>query len=280
MWNVPPPGHDTGETFNTCARIIRNPIRRQSMLGARDRVIVECNAYEVSAASGDLHKVSKISSLGAVSGAMLEQNYTDRMVKKTVPGRVIYDQIKLLPRNNVCPFCNYGRVETLDHFLPKNHYPVFSVHPRNLVGCCDRCNRLKGQIIPTRKEDVFVHPYFDIVDDVVWLKAHVVMSKPPVVTFCVDDSALSDRETAKRISCQFEQLVLGDLYSDAAAVELSAVEYEVEYIFDAGGANAVSEYFVYRAHSRRRYVKNSWQAAMFEALSKSTAYCNGGFRLS
>ena len=101
--------------------------------------------YDARADAGQMHIIARHEAgLGDVAAEDLIKNYTLRMSRKGVPARAVYDALKILPRNNRCPFCNYGSVETLDHVLPKNIYPGFSVKPTNLVGSCDRYNRLKG----------------------------------------------------------------------------------------------------------------------------------------
>lgn len=62
-----------------------------------------------------------------------------------------------------CPSCGEeGSPSTIDHYLPKEDYPHFSVTPANLTPMCDACQTAKGQ--ETVDEDgyrIFLHPYFD-----------------------------------------------------------------------------------------------------------------------
>ncbi|MBB6522285.1 hypothetical protein [Pseudoteredinibacter isoporae] len=45
-----------------------------------------------------------------------------------------------------CPFCgNPVRPDTLDHFMPKNSWPEYSIHPQNLVPQCRACAPTKGE---------------------------------------------------------------------------------------------------------------------------------------
>ena len=202
------------------------------------------------------------------------------MVRKGVPARPVYDALKVLPRNNRCPFCNFGSVETLDHILPKSRFPAFSVKPTNLVGCCDRCNRLKLETAPTNPGDAFLHPYFDGVNHGIWLFAVVVQTTPAVAEFHVGDPAeLSDNQLS-RIRNQFNELELARLYSDAAADEIVDIAAILEKLHADGGANAVSEHLAMESQSRRKASLNSWRAALYDALSDSEWYCDGGFRIA
>ena len=64
---------------------------------------------------------------------------------------------------NYCPACGeFGRPNTLDHYLPKGKYPHFCITPANLFPMCDRCQKEKGEKTGTVAEPrFFLHPYFD-----------------------------------------------------------------------------------------------------------------------
>ncbi len=64
-------------------------------------------------------------------------------------------------KHSVCPMCGSMHSGTLDHYLPKNSYPIFSVFSKNLIPACN-CNSKRGVILfgPNPGERV-LHPYFD-----------------------------------------------------------------------------------------------------------------------
>lgn len=62
----------------------------------------------------------------------------------------------------VCPVCGEaGTPNTLDHYLPQQDFPDFSILPANLVPTCDICqgHKLAHYLGPDGR--LFVHPYFD-----------------------------------------------------------------------------------------------------------------------
>lgn len=63
----------------------------------------------------------------------------------------------------LCPACGEdGTPNTLDHYLPKDLYPEYSVTAANLFPMCDVCQREKGtKTVNTADERLFLHPYFD-----------------------------------------------------------------------------------------------------------------------
>lgn len=62
-----------------------------------------------------------------------------------------------------CPSCGEeGSPSTIDHYLPKEDYPHFSVTPVNLTPMCDACQSAKGQeTLDENGRRIFLHPYFD-----------------------------------------------------------------------------------------------------------------------
>lgn len=75
---------------------------------------------------------------------------------------------ELLRRRNehelyFCPFCgNPKKPDTLDHFIPKDEWPEYSIFPNNLVPQCRACAPIKGEHYYSQ-EDMsakFAHPFY------------------------------------------------------------------------------------------------------------------------
>ncbi|WP_430253117.1 hypothetical protein [Neorhizobium sp. DAR64872/K0K18] len=63
----------------------------------------------------------------------------------------------------ICPACGeFGRPNTLDHYLPKGIYPHFAVVPHNLFPMCDACQGIKLEKVGDGDTArFFIHPYYD-----------------------------------------------------------------------------------------------------------------------
>lgn len=63
----------------------------------------------------------------------------------------------------LCPACGEeGSPNTLDHYLPKEQYPEFSILPHNLLPMCDTCQASKGtQTVDVSNRRMFIHGYYD-----------------------------------------------------------------------------------------------------------------------
>ena len=63
----------------------------------------------------------------------------------------------------LCPACGEdGQPNTLDHYLPKDLYPEFSITPINLFPMCDICQGEKlAQTVNINNKRLYLQPYFD-----------------------------------------------------------------------------------------------------------------------
>lgn len=61
----------------------------------------------------------------------------------------------------VCPMCGSMHSGTLDHYLPKNGFPNFSVFSKNLVPACKCNSKRKETLLGANPGERVLHPYFD-----------------------------------------------------------------------------------------------------------------------
>lgn len=70
-----------------------------------------------------------------------------------------------------CPMCGSHHHGTLDHYLPRESFPEFSILLSNLVPACPYCNSgvKKGWYRGAASPERFIHPYFDtLAKDPIW----------------------------------------------------------------------------------------------------------------
>jgi hypothetical protein len=277
MWNIDRPTTTAGDAFETSISRIADLALKTRLAGITANIVDAETQYTAAANNGELHTFPAAETIGPVTKAELVGIYDYRMAKKGAPGRAIYDALLVVPEHGRCPFCGQRRVATLDHHLPKSSYPVLAVTPVNLVPACRDCNSEKLSIAPAGADQVFLHPYFDRVDDERWLVASVVNSSPPTVSFSIDPTALPNALVRARVKYHFDQLKLATLYSAHAAEELAGIRGQLRCLFKGGGTAAVKLHLADNANSHETARRNSWQTAMYRAIEVSESYCGGGF---
>ena len=279
MWTAERPMFSASETFEACISRIKDANLRKRFVTVQPTISAAESDYESKAHARNLNLVLASGSVGGiVTKDEMIKLYDQRMAAKNGPGRPIYDQIKLLPKGDRCPFCDHRNISTLDHVLPKTLYPNLAVTPLNLVASCFECNKTKAAIAPRNADEVVLHPYFDNITTEQWLRAQVVCQTPCAIVFDVVSPKNWNEITSARVCRQFALLELAKLYSSEAARELANIRYNLQMHFDAGGAEAVRRELVRQAISRRANRLNSWQTAMYETIAHDSWFCNGGFR--
>jgi len=182
-------------------------------------------------------------------------------------GRFPYDLIYRLRHENgllLCPFCGeLGRPRTLDHYLPKNKFPEFSVNLANLVPMCDWCQGEKSETYLTdEKGKKFFHPYFDDVDKPLFYLSFSPPYSSPVIDVVLEEGLTDDE--------------IGLLLSHLAGVSFLPrykKYFETKYISVLrnavkvrGAGRAVREDFAYLLTVAQYDSLNSWDAILYRSI--------------
>jgi hypothetical protein len=268
---------EASEVFETCMSMVKNAALKSKLLTVRSQVETASKAYDKKASGSRLFQVAAHASVGGVSGVEMVKVYTGRMVPKKSTGRTIYNQIMSLPVNQKCPLCGIGTVNTLDHYLPKTHLPIFSVTPNNLVPACKWCQGEKVEYYSTTEGDQLLHPYFDDLDSEAWLGAEVVEGSPAAFRFYASPPNHWADAKKSRVARHLKELKLPLLFSSNAGSRLSEIRARLANLFLKGGKDAVRDHLTEEFASSEADHKNSWTAAMFRAAVQSDWFCQGGF---
>ena len=275
---------EIGAVYQMCV----NEISHQAVKDAfsRSQVNIEAAAqrYDIAGEQSTLVEIlpdnrdKETICLNGLTKEHFSKLYSNQMVKKNIPRRKVYDQLKNRAPHGKCPFCGYCDVNQLDHYLPKSKYPLLTILPLNLVPSCPYCNGGKNAEIATVPEEQILHPYYDhdIIMEEQWIFAFVVESEPAALRYFVQAPVHFDRLTAKRALNHFEKNELGRRYSTQAADQISTFSSVLESFFANGGSENVKEYLLNQYQAEYSKYKNSWQTAMYQALGNSDWYCSGG----
>lgn len=278
MWSLGLPALDTEETYETCISRIRGAALRTRLQAMTAHVVTAADDYEQAANAAQLHTIVSADNVGGlVTRQEMAKVYAYRMVKKGSPGRPIYDALLASAPHDRCPLCGQRVVSTLDHHLPKAHYPALAVTPINLVPACSDCNKLKLDAMPQLAEEVTLHPYFDSIEDDRWLHAEVTENEPAGVRFFVLPHESWDAITVARVEAHFSVLKLAALYAANAAQELVSIRFYLAQLYAAAGADTVQAHLQEMAASTAHAHTNSWRTATYEAFAESDWFCDGGF---
>lgn len=117
--------------------------------------------YDIAFLQNQLHTVTASVSFTPDQKADALQLYD----YSTKPFTILKNAIITLPNNYevyTCQYCTIGSINTLDHIMPKDDYPEFVVHPKNLIPVCSQCNSYKSEKWITNGIHEFLNPYLNI----------------------------------------------------------------------------------------------------------------------
>jgi hypothetical protein len=275
----PPPPHPARATFEACAGTKQKPDLVKQLLAIGPLIEAAEADYKAKAPAAHLYQVAPATTVGLVDGVEVIRLYDGTFSRRGSRTRHIYDQIKSGAKHGMCPLCAQRPVSTLDHYLPKSKHPAYAVMPVNLIPACQDCNKAKLNRQAATEAEQTLHPYYDNIDNVTWLRAKLLEKSPPALTFYVDKPAQWSPAMQTRVETHFRTFALASLYGSHAAEELTNLKLSLIWVADAGGAVLLRRHLADLAKSRRAVSLNSWQLAMLEELSNSVWFCEYGVKL-
>jgi hypothetical protein len=265
------PAFTPEEVFDACAERFTDPEYKKRLDSVRDQVLAASSTYADKGASSRLHEIKPLKRVGEAANADMRRLYSQGMLRRRSIARRYYEDIRLAARHNICPICNQRPVASLEHYLAKSEFSLFTVLPDNLIPSCYDCNFDKNAAVFDQFETSPLHPYFDDLGSDKWLQASIVERNPPVPIFSVAKGVLSKGLRAK-VKNHMKTFGLYSLYAEEGAAELSrnaAVELS---FFRNGGGDALRGYLQKRHNSVWRVEPNSWRAALYAACAENDWY--------
>ena len=281
MRRIEKPAYKALSVFETCIEGVSEVSLQQRLMAIGKDISAAAKVYEDSAKSCALHEIATFKGkdcaivAGNVSKGELKELYSNYLVRKGKPGRVIYETLLSLSSQKLCPQCGFGHVKTLDHYLPKAKYPLYSVLPQNLVPACRDCNTGKLASNATAAGEQPLHPYFDADHffDEQWLFAEVVMTAPASINFYVLPPVVWDKVSKERVKSHFKSFDLSERFSVQVATELAAIRNCLSVLDEVSRQQHLAD----RAKDYFKVHKNSWQTALAQALANSRWYWQKGY---
>lgn len=273
-------------TYDACVSDIGEVQRRTRFTDNRGAFALAQIAYDAASQThswGGLPRAAWGNNSALIVGELTKQEltslYTAHMVGASGLSRVIYDDI--LNSSDTCPFCGgLGHVWTLDHYLPKAHYPAYSINPKNLVPCCRDCNSGKSATAGVAPDDQTIHPYLDAAKffGQRWVCASILRTNPIVVSYeCCPPDDWSAAEKARAVR-HFNSYKLAYRFSVQAGAELSKVVQ-----IRAGSLRSLSreryrDYLLENADCAD-FDLNGWSRTMYAALARTEWFIQTDFTM-
>ena len=192
----------------------------------------------------------------------------------------------LLKRISVarCPFCGISESSTLDHYLPKEKFPEFSVFPKNLVPSCAVCNTRKRDRILDKGTNarMFLHPCYDLIPDTAFLVVRARMEADALIlSYRLTQPAGMALRTFQHLWSHFNELDLADRYRRMGLEHLGGQYLALRRAYGPGeDAERVAGKLIEGAEDFEELSgPNYWLAKLYRALAGNNDFCDGGFEV-
>lgn len=169
-----------------------------------------------------------------------------------------------------CPYCMMRQPGTIDHYLPLDHFPEFSVLQSNWVYVCERCNRRKGSRLVTPPRSV-LNPYFDSVSSthpLLYADVSIVAGALSVSFFAPHPNLLlPNPELAAIANRQFRLLcVAEEMRAEAGSVISTTIGTIVTLAIGPLTVPQLTNQLQARRRNLDSFGVNGWERALVEAL--------------
>src|SRR5690554_4486978 len=268
----------TETVLNACVSNLTNEEVKNELIENIGTFEKHDEIFEQKTINFELHTIIQDIQINNIANAsVLKKLYSDKFSKKGHIARELYDEILFSAPNEKCPYCNHRIADTIDHFLPKANFPIYSISPVNLLPACTQCNKGKTNSIPTNSGEQTLHPYFDNIEEFNWLECKIENLPKIVFKFKPKEIFEEGNINNERISNHFIFYNLNDLYKSNASSEFANIKRQITKIFNNKGAEELKEFLLEAYLSRKESDINSWQTAFYKALYESDEFVNGGF---
>ena len=279
MMRLDQPQYTLDQTIDECILgVTGNDLLRQNLIASRNDLSDAGMQYTIAANTGELYTIQPVNVDGdpvvinVLKKSELVKVYEIYFRAAKKPARKIYDSI-LNAAQDKCPFCGgIGTPRNLDHFLPKAHYPQFSILPSNLVPSCRDCNMDgKAQNFASSAERQIIQPYSDsqrfFVDQ--WIFATYISfddgepGKFEYYALPPEEWPDIDKERAQR---HFADFNLAKRYATKAAEQLGTVLGQIRSMKQANlDIGEIQNVLLQPAVDAAQF-SNHWQKGMYQAL--------------
>ncbi len=240
-------------------------------LSLLERQAIHATYQLYEALSGEASATLKPTALDACRPAMMTA-----YGQVQIGGRLTSLRAALLASTGVCPYCGFGEVTQLDHYLPISEYGELAIYPRNLIPSCGPCNNAKRAVVAGGAFAGFIHTYFEPLPDATFLHADIVFADGTLdVAFRILPGLVSAAVEAK-LTYQLERLKLNARYQSQINKFLSEQRTSITMIRQGlVGSLTLAEFLDRSAAALAvNFGRNDWRPVMLQALALNGEFCD------
>ena len=175
-------------------------------------------------------------------------------------------------RNNDCPNCTIEKVASLDHYIPKDEFPEFSVNPINLIPCCSTCNSKKKENWKGDKKLLYLNLYSVTIPNSQYLFVNIVSKTE--FTFELKNISKIDLDLFKVIDSHYDKLNLLQRFREDSDKVISELDILISSARYSINDDKVLLNFINNHYSTIEKMDgvNNWKVVLVKAMLNSNIY--------
>lgn len=139
-----------------------------------------------------------------------------------------------------CPFCEITEIQTLDHIIPKEEFPEYSVHPLNLVRCCMTCNTNKSTRWRDGEIRRYPDPYIDEIPNIQYLFVSFTYDDNNIIcNYSVNNRNRIDASIYRKLENMFNDFKFAKRYRSEAFNYIPEIVTSIKYRIQRYGATII-----------------------------------------
>jgi len=251
----------------------RTNVTKSTLVGLKEQVELKYNHYQSKYDASLLHELDDSYYVGDEKAALLKA-YSDKGHNLNLLKKAIKDAQEL-DLKNICPYCGILTPNSIDHYIPKDTYPEYSVLAINLVPCCIQCNGKKSEFWKLDTGRGIINYYLDSIPNEEYLSCSVKFEeKIPRAIYSISNDNGINSALFSIIETHYERLDLLNRFSESSNDEITNTLDSI-HSFTENSSQKEIKSMLNDSHSRKtlRYGVNHWKCALLKGLAQSQVFC-------
>ena len=175
-------------------------------------------------------------------------------------------------RINTCPNCTIEKVASLDHYIPKEEFPEFSVNPLNLIPSCTTCNSKKNEYWKDDKRLLFLNLYSARIPQVLFL--FVDIKSKTEFKFRLENKYNIDSNLFKIIKSHYVRLELLQRFEENSDEVISELDILISSFKKIINNDKKLFQFINEYYSEIETIDgvNNWKLVLVKSMINSSIY--------
>ncbi|MCR9171534.1 MAG: hypothetical protein NXI10_03515 [bacterium] len=278
MRNLP---HFYDESFSFFHDVVKSKHKKRDDPGFLDRL--ETYYEDIDILFEEYNKLFKENKLHTVIASTVEDqqksdlldlyHYDNKRIQALKTLVTTIDDNRAL---NTCQNCTVRIVESMDHQVPKNDFPEFSVHPLNLFPSCEKCNKKKGKYWRTETGRLFLNLYLDPLPEAQYLFCNVSVEDEKVEAhFELRNNECISTELFQLLKSHYDRLELCSLFSLSCGTVISRMATYIKNHSDMLSIEQMQSITLKSNQDEKNiYGQNHWEFILQDTLITSEDFIN------